>query len=80
MFSSKLILPVSVRLVFFCKSETGGISAVVALKKSDRRAIKSLSAVLHLHTNDDDDEDDDEGEGQGEDMFEKYALDFRDLL
>jgi hypothetical protein len=52
---------------------------VAALRKSDRRAIKSLSAVLHLHANDDDDEDD-EGEGKGEDMFEKYALDLRDLL
>jgi hypothetical protein len=47
---------------------------VAALRKSDRRAIKSLSAVLHLHANDDEDE------GQGEDLFEKYALDLRDLL
>jgi hypothetical protein len=49
---------------------------VAALRKSDRRAIKSLSEVLHIHAND----DDDEGGGQGEDLFEKYALDLRDLL
>lgn len=62
----------SFRLVFFCKSELDGISATVALRKSDRRAIKSLSSVLHLD-NDDDEED------QEEDLLENYAVDLKDL-
>jgi hypothetical protein len=50
------------------------MSAISALRKSDRRAIRSVSEVLHLciHQAGEDEEDDD--------VFEDYMIDVEEAL
>jgi hypothetical protein len=46
------------RLAFFCKSEEhDSISALVALRKSDRRAIPALLTLLRLESLDQDEQE-----------------------
>ena len=74
----------SCRLVFFKETEADGQNALLALRKSDKGALQSVSSVLHLtdHTNKSssdvgynsaDDEKD-------EDPLENIAMDLKDLV
>ena len=63
------------RMVCFSKSESDGVSAMIALRNSHRGAIRSLSALLHL---DYCDIDNDEQENI-EDLLEDHILDLKEL-
>jgi hypothetical protein len=49
------------------------MSAVSALRKSDRRAIRSVSSVLHLGIDQVNEDDEDEA------VFEDYTIDVKEL-
>eukprot|EP00533_Pseudo-nitzschia_delicatissima_P007987 CAMPEP_0116081318 /NCGR_PEP_ID=MMETSP0327-20121206/2134_1 /TAXON_ID=44447 /ORGANISM="Pseudo-nitzschia delicatissima, Strain B596" /LENGTH=683 /DNA_ID=CAMNT_0003572047 /DNA_START=17 /DNA_END=2068 /DNA_ORIENTATION=- len=73
----------SCRLVFFKETEADGQNALLALRKSDKRAFQSLSSVLHLIDHSDDsssamnDSSDDETR---EDPLQNIAMDLKDLV
>ena len=74
----------SCRLVFFKETEADGQNALLALRKSDKGALQSVSSVLHLtdHTNKSSsdmgyDSTDDE---KDEDPLENIAMDLKDLV
>ena len=70
----------SSRLVFFEESEADGCNALLALRKSDKRAYQSVSSVLHLTDNTDDSGMDESLDEVGRDEpLENIAMDFRDL-
>lgn len=58
------------RIAFFCQSDDDGVSTMLSLRKSDRRAIPSLLRLLRIE--DDDDGDDDE---DGLDILDDYMMD-----
>lgn len=71
------------RLVFFGQIDGGGSSALRALRKSDKGAFRSVSAVLHLadgQSDDVDDGDDDDDSAAYESPLESVAVDYTDLL
>lgn len=68
------------RLVFFEESEADGSNALLALRKSDKRAYQSVSSVLHLTDNADESGMDESSDEEGRDEpLENIAMDFRDL-
>eukprot|EP00536_Pseudo-nitzschia_multiseries_P005580 jgi/Psemu1/285876/fgenesh1_pg.107_\ len=71
----------SSRLVFFEETEVDGSNALLALRKSDKRAFQSVSSVLHLidNANESDicDSSDDEGH---QDPLEEIVMDLKDLI
>lgn len=58
------------RIAFFCQNDDDGVSTMLSLRKSDRRAIPSLLRLLRIE--DDDDGDDDE---DGLDILDDYMMD-----
>ena len=74
------------RLVFFCQSEVDGGSAMLALKKSDKQATQSLSAILHLNERNDnrrdsyEDEPSDAQSTESQLPLETCTLDLKDLM
>jgi hypothetical protein len=71
------------RAVFFQQSEADGSNPLWALRKSDKKAVSSVSSVLRLTTDDDDTEDDSDNEGDGDgpkqSSLESLVVDFREL-
>lgn len=73
----------SCRLVFFKETEADGQNALLALRKSDKRAFQSVSSVLHLtddlndSSSDMNDSSDDETH---EDPLQNIAMDLKDLV
>ena len=73
----------SCRLAFFKETEADGQNALLALRKSDKRAFQSVSSVLHLTDHSDDYSSamnvssDDETH---EDPLQNIAMDLKDLV
>jgi hypothetical protein len=79
------------RLVFFRETEADGSNALLALRKSDKRAFPSVSSVLHLtdhKNNNNDDEsssynsngDDSSNDEKSQDPLENICMDLKDLV
>ncbi|KAL3912602.1 MAG: hypothetical protein SGILL_006816 [Bacillariaceae sp.] len=71
------------RAVFFQETEADGSNPFRSLRKSDKKAFTSVSAVLRLAKDDDDMEDcsdnEDDEEGSKETTLESIAVDFKEL-
>jgi hypothetical protein len=71
------------RVVFFRESEADGSYPFKALRKSDKRAIHSVSSVLHLNLNQgvpgNNVEEDSDSESVDETPLESIAMDFKDM-
>ena len=69
-------------MVFFFRTDADGESAFRALRKSDRHATQSLSAILHVppRGNDEDDESDNDEDGGKQDPLESCSLDLKGLI
>jgi len=79
--ASVAITSSSSRLVFFEETEADGSNALLALRKSDKRAFQSVSSVLRLTEKSDESviaesSDDDDHE----DPFEQIVMDLKDLI
>jgi len=71
----------SSRLVFFKETEADGSNALMALRKSDKRAFQSVSSALHITDNSDESGiGDSSDEEDREDPFEHIAMNFKDLV
>jgi len=68
------------RYVFFEESEADGSNAILALRKSDKRAYQSVSSALHLEDEiDGSDIDESSCDEEKEETLESVSMDFRNL-